>query len=152
MNTVLLQHKTVLLVENNPDDEALTLRAFQLNEFRGNIITARNGTEAVDYLLPSASEQYITEHANEPDLVLLDLKLPQMSGFEVLRRLRENQRTKLMPVVVLTSSNEPRDIERSYTLGANSYIQKSLDLSEFIGNIRLLVEYWLHMNQPPPKP
>jgi two-component system, response regulator len=152
MTNYFLQHKTVLLVENNPDDEALTLRAFQLNEFRGSIITARNGTEAVDYLLPSSSDQSTTEHANEPDLVLLDLKLPQMSGFEVLRRLRENQRTKLVPIVVLTSSNEPTDIERSYTLGANSYIQKTIDLTEFISNIRLLVEYWLHTNQPPPKP
>ena len=152
MTNYFLQHKTVLLVENNPHDEALTLRAFQLNEFRGSIITARNGPEAVDYLLPSSSDQSTTEHANEPDLVLLDLKLPQMSGFEVLRRLRENQRTKLVPIVVLTSSNEPTDIERSYTLGANSYIQKTIDLTEFISNIRLLVEYWLHTNQPPPKP
>lgn len=145
------RHKTVLLVENNPDDEALTIRALQMNEFRGNIITAHTGMEAVAYLFASDHQQSEISESSEPDLVLLDLNLPQMSGFEVLRRLRENQQTKFMPVVVLTSSSEPKDIERSYALGANSYIQKSIDLSEFIGKIRLLVEYWLHVNQPPPR-
>jgi CheY-like chemotaxis protein len=151
MNTYLLEYKTVLLVENNPDDEALTLRAFQQNDLRCRIVTARSGIEAIRYLLRSASEQDDIGSTFEPDLILLDLKLPQMSGFEVLRRIRAHDRTKLVPVVVLSSSREPKDIQRSYMLGANSYIQKSIDLNEFSNTIHLLVEYWLHINQLPPK-
>ena len=151
MNTYLLEYKTVLLVENNPDDEALTLRAFQRNDLRCRIVTARSGAEAMHYLLRSGSEPDEIGTHFEPDLILLDLKLPQMSGFEVLRRIREHERTKLVPVVVLSSSREPQDIQRSYSLGANSYIQKSIDLIEFSRTIQLVVEYWLHINQVPPK-
>src|SRR5215207_6793577 len=136
----VLETKTVLLIENNPDDEALLLRAFKRNNLPCRIITARSGSEGLDYLLK----------VGDPDLILLDLKLPKLSGFEVLRRIRAEERRRLMPVVILSSSNEPDDIRRCYELGANSYLQKPLDLHEFESTIRLLVEYWLQLNQQPP--
>jgi two-component system, response regulator len=136
-----LETKTILLIENNPDDEALLLRAFRRNNLPCRIVTARSGNEGLDYLFKSG----------EPDLILLDLKLPRLSGFEVLRRIRAHERGRFLPVVILSSSNEPGDIRRSYELGANSYLQKPLDLSEFETAIRVLAEYWLKMNQPPPR-
>lgn len=146
-----LEEKTILLVENNPDDEVLLLRAFHRTNLPYRLLMARTGTEAIQYLLPLDGHVDEDELENEPDLVLLDLKLPQMSGFEVLRRVRGDERTRLLPIVVLSSSAEPRDIVQSYTFGANSYIQKSIDLTEFNSSIWLLVEYWLRINQPPPK-
>lgn len=133
--------KTILLVEDNPDDEALTLRAFQKNNITNTVAVARDGAQALDYLA-AATEL--------PQLVLLDLKLPKVDGLEVLRRLRADARTRYLPVVILTSSTEERDLVESYRLGANSYVRKPVDFAEFIDAARQLGLYWLLLNQPPP--
>lgn len=141
--------QVILLVEDNPDDEALTLRAFAKNNIRNEVIVARDGAEALDYMFGSG--QYSGRDLNMmPLVVLLDLKLPKIDGLEVLRRIRENPLTKLTPVVVLTSSNEEQDVETSYNYGANSYIRKPVDLANFTETARQLGLYWLLMNQPPP--
>lgn len=142
--------KTILLVEDNPDDEALTLRAFKKNNINNAIFVARDGAEALDYLLcrgPHASR------ASEPlpTVTLLDLKLPKVDGLEVLRQVRENPRTKLLPVVILTSSKEEQDMLRGYSLGANSYIRKPVDFAKFNEAILQLGLYWLILNENPPK-
>jgi two-component system response regulator len=132
---------TVLLVEDNPDDEALTVLALR-RETATNIEVARDGQEALDYLFNDAKSM--------PQLVLLDLKLPKMDGLEVLRRVREDERTCLTPVVILTSSNAPNDVTAGYRLGANSYIRKPVDFDEFAGVIHQLGVYWFVVNEPPP--
>jgi len=132
--------KTILLVEDNADDEQLTLRAMRQSEIPNIIRVARDGAEAIDYLYgPTAGRL--------PDLVLLDLKLPKISGLEVLERIRSEDQSKALPVVVLTSSDEERDIVKSYNLGANSYIRKPVDFDEFIDAVRQLGLYWLMMNR-----
>jgi two-component system response regulator len=133
--------KTILLVEDNADDEQLTLRAMRQSEVPNLIRVARDGAEALD--------QLFGEHAGnrQPDLVLLDLKLPKVSGLEVLKRIRSEEKTRGLPVVVLTSSDEERDIVESYNLGANSYIRKPVDFDEFIDAVRQLGLYWLSMNR-----
>lgn len=130
--------KTILLVEDNADDEQLTLRAMRHSEIPNIIRVARDGAEALEYL-------YGPE-AKLPDLILMDLKLPKVSGLEVLQRIRQDPKTVTLPIVILTSSDEERDILESYSLGANSYIRKPVDFDEFIEAVRQLGLYWLSMN------
>lgn len=132
----------ILVVEDNPDDEKLTLRAMRQSDVPNIIVVARDGAEALEHLHGDAS-------APLPVLVLLDLKLPKVSGLEVLQKLRANERTKNLPVVVLTSSDEERDILQSYNLGANSYIRKPVDFDEFIDAVKQLGLYWLCINRAP---
>lgn len=133
--------KTILLVEDNADDEQLTLRAMRQSEVPNIIRVARDGAEALDHLFGASAGRRL------PDLILLDLKLPKISGLEVLAKIRQEPSTKTLPVVVLTSSDEERDIVESYQLGANSYIRKPVDFDEFIDAVRQLGLYWLSMNR-----
>ena len=140
----------ILLVEDNPDDAALTLRALEKNEITNEMVkVAHNGVEAIEYLFGTG--QYNgRDTAQQPQLILLDLKMPKMDGIEVLRRLRQDDRTRLLPVVVLTSSDEKEDIVKIYNLGANSYIRKPVDFDEFTEAVRQLGVYWLRLNMLPP--
>jgi DNA-binding response OmpR family regulator len=140
----------ILLVEDNPDDEALTLRALRQNNIANEVVVVRDGVEALDYLFIRGAYADRDPH-DGPEVVLLDLKLPRVNGLEVLQQLRENESTKLMPVVILTSSSEERDIVSSYNLGANSYIRKPVDFNQFMEAVRQLGLYWLVLNQPPPR-
>jgi two-component system, response regulator len=141
--------KTILLVEDNLDDEALTLRALKKNNISNEMIIARDGAEALEYLFGSG--RYAGRDTTElPQVVLLDLKLPKIDGLEVLRRIRADARTRRLPVVVLTSSKEEHDIVSSYDLGANSYVRKPVDFTQFAEGIRQLGLYWLVLNEPPP--
>ncbi len=133
--------KTILLVEDNSDDEQLTLRAMRQSDVPNIIRVARDGAEALDHLFGA------TAGSRLPDLVLLDLKLPKISGLEVLSRIRSDDRTRGLPIVILTSSDEEKDIVESYNLGANSYIRKPVDFDEFIDAVRQLGLYWLTMNR-----
>jgi CheY-like chemotaxis protein len=142
--------KVILLVEDNPDDEALTLRAFAKNNIGNRIVVVRDGAEALDWLFKR--DRYKGRTEPDPQLVLLDLKLPKVDGLEVLRQLREDARTKLLPVVILTSSKEESDLLRGYELRANSYIRKPVDFTRFVDSVRELGMYWLVLNEPPPKP
>lgn len=142
--------KVVLLVEDNPDDAELALRAFRKNNLLNEIVVAQDGVEALDYLFGTGS--YAERPVPLPQLVLLDLKLPRIDGLEVLRQIRENERTRLLPVVVLTSSKEEQDLVQSYSLHANSYIRKPVDFSQFSEAVRQLGFYWLVLNEAPPKP
>ena len=139
----------ILLVEDNPDDAALTLRALKKNNITNKIVVARDGVEAIDYLFDTGMNAGC-DHNLLPEVVLLDLKLPKMDGFEVLARLRADERTKLLPVVILTSSKEEEDIARGYNLGANSYIRKPVDFEQFLEAVRQLGLYWLILNEQPP--
>jgi CheY-like chemotaxis protein len=142
-------HKVILLVEDNPDDEALAIRALKRHHIGNEIVVAHDGVEALDYLF--CTGMYADRDiANKPSVVLLDLKLPRIDGLEVLRRLREDSRTKFLPVVVLTTSSEEADVLNSYSLGCNSYICKPVDFVQFSEAIRQLGMYWLLMNEPPP--
>ena len=140
----------ILLVEDNRDDEALTLRALKKNNIKNEVVVAHDGVEALDYLFGTGS--YASRDLAEmPQVVLLDLKLPRVDGLEVLRRLRDDERTRLLPVVILTSSNEEQDRINGYRLGANSYVRKPVDFTQFIEAVRQLGLYWLILNQPPPR-
>lgn len=141
-------HRPILLVEDNPDDRALTLRAFAKNRIDNPIVCAQDGVEALDYLF--ATDAAGGAAAVQPALVLLDLKLPRVDGLEVLRRIRGSATSSLLPVVVLTTSREPRDIVEAYRLGANSYIRKPVDFEQFVQAIGQLGSYWLALNQPAP--
>ncbi len=141
--------KTILLVEDNPDDEALTLRALKKNNIMNEVVVVRDGAEALDYLFAEGRHEG-RDTSLMPQVVLLDLKLPKLDGLEVLRRLRADERTRLLPVVILTSSDEERDIVEGYSLGANSYIRKPVDFNQFIESVRQLGLYWLVLNQSPP--
>lgn len=141
--------QVILLVEDNPDDEALTLRAFKKNNILNTVVVARDGVEALDYLF-ATGEYEGREIADAPQLVLLDLKLPKLDGLEVLKQIRADERTRMQPVVVLTTSNEDKDIISSYELGANSYIRKPVDFDQFIEAMKQLGLYWLVLNVSPP--
>ncbi len=140
-----MKKKFILLVEDNPDDEALTLRALRKDRIFNEVAVAHDGAEALDYLFSTDREMRVM-----PELILLDLKLPKVDGLEVLRRIRSDERTKLLPVVILTSSDEERDLLESYTFGANSYIRKPVDFTQFTEAIRQMKLYWLVLNEPPP--
>jgi two-component system response regulator len=144
-----MNHKTILLVEDNPDDEALTLRALKINNILNGVIVARDGAEALDYLFGTG--KYAGRDLSDmPQVILLDLKLPKIDGMEVLRRIRADERTKLLPVVILTSSKEERDLINGYKLGANSYIRKPVDFEQFRESVKQMKLYWLVLNEPPP--
>jgi two-component system response regulator len=139
---------TILLVEDNPDDEALTLRALNKNNLMNEVVVARDGAEALDYLF--AEGEYKGRDASQiPALVLLDIQLPKIDGFGVLKRLRAEEHTRYLPVVILTSSAEQEDILSGYGLGANSYIRKPVDFDDFIDTVGQLGPYWLILNQQP---
>jgi two-component system response regulator len=139
----------ILLVEDNPDDEALTLRALAKNNIANEIIVARDGVEALDYLFATGPHEG-RDRSHLPQVVLLDLKLPRLDGLEVLRRIRAEAATRLLPVVVLTSSREDSDLVESYRLGANSYVRKPVDFVAFVEAARQLGLYWLMLNELPP--
>lgn len=148
-----MRKNIIMVVEDNQDDLDLTLRAFAKNNILNEIIVARDGVEALDYLFGSGA------HAGRdlnimPEVILLDLKMPRLGGIEVLKRIRADKRTKLQPVVVLTSSDEERDMIESYEYGVNSYIRKPVDFSQFVDAVRQLSLYWMVLNQcpRPPKP
>ncbi|HJV49905.1 MAG TPA: response regulator [Noviherbaspirillum sp.] len=141
----MLKKMVILLVEDNPDDEELTRIAFEESKLLNDVVVARDGAQALDYLLDPQDKGYPL-----PNLVLLDLKLPKVDGLEVLKRMREEARTRLLPVVVLTTSKEESDLINSYNLGCNSYIRKPVVFNEFIDAVRQLGMYWLMLNEPPP--
>jgi CheY-like chemotaxis protein len=145
----MIEEKVILLVEDNRDDEALTLRALKKNNIKNDVVVAHDGVEALDYLFGTGS------HAGRdltvmPQVILVDLKLPKVDGLEVLRRVRAHERTRLLPIVILTSSNEERDRINGYGLGANSYVRKPVDFAQFIEVVRQLGLYWLILNEPAP--
>jgi len=143
--------KIILLIEDNPDDEALTLRALKKNNIKNEVVVAHDGAEALDYLFGTGS--YTGRDLTiMPQLTLLDLKLPKVDGLEVLRRVRANELTRLLPVVILTSSNEEQDRINAYGLGANSYVRKPIDFGQFVDAVRQLGLYWLILNEPAPLP
>jgi two-component system response regulator len=144
-----MEDKVILLVEDNADDEKLTLRALRKNNISNEVVVARDGAEALDYLF--ATGPHLGRNLNiMPQVILLDLKLPKLDGLEVLRRMRADDRTKLLPVVILTSSNEEKDRIDGYGLGANSFVRKPVDFNQFSEAARQLGLYWLVLNQPPP--
>jgi two-component system response regulator len=145
---VLDESKVILLVEDNPDDEALTLRAFAKNNIGNRIVVVRDGAEALDWLFRRGTHAERDEP--DPQVVLLDLKLPKVDGLEVLRQLRANPKTKFLPVVIFTSSKEESDLLRGYELRANSYIRKPVDFARFVEYVREIGMYWLVLNEPPP--
>jgi two-component system, response regulator len=137
----------ILLVEDNPKDEALTLRALKKANIANEVVVARDGAEAVDYLFAAGSDGRLR---HLPRLILLDLKLPKLDGHEVLRKIRADERTRLLPVVILTTSVEDRDRFEGYRLGANSYVRKPVDFTEFADAVVQLGLYWLVLNEAPP--
>jgi two-component system, response regulator len=145
-----MRNKIILLVEDNPDDELLALRALRQNGVHSEVVVARDGVEALDYLFATGA------HAERdlsvmPQLILLDLKLPKIDGLEVLRRLRADERTRLLPVVILTSSKEMQDLLDGYGLGANSYVRKPVNFEQFVRAVEQLKLYWLSLNEAPPR-
>jgi two-component system response regulator len=144
-----MKKATILLVEDDADDEALTLRALRKNNLGNNVFVAHDGAEALDFLF--CTNTYADRDPRDlPKLILLDVKLPKMNGVEVLRRIRADRRTHFLPVVMLTSSKEDQDLVESYQSGANSYVRKPVDFTEFIEAIRQLGLYWLALNEDPP--
>ena len=144
-----MRDKVILLVEDNPDDELLTLRALRKNNVFNKVVVARDGVEALDYLF-GTGEYAGRDTAVMPQLILLDLKLPKIDGLEVLKRLRADERTRLLPVVILTSSREQQDMLDGYGLGANSYVRKPVNFEQFVQAIEQLKLYWLILNEAPP--
>jgi two-component system response regulator len=145
-----MDNRPILLIEDNPDDEALTLRALQKNNIKNQVVIARDGAQALEYLFGTG--QYADRDMTIwPHVVLLDLKLPKVSGLEVLRALRGDPRTRLLPVVILTSSNEEQDRAEGYGLGANSYVRKPVEFGSFIEAVRQLGLYWLILNESAPE-
>ncbi len=146
----MTEQRSILLVEDNADDIELTLRALRRNRVANRVDVVGDGAEAFEYLFGSRDDAAGGAHGM-PQLVLLDLKLPKVGGLEVLARLRSDPRTKRLPVVILTSSNVESDLARSYDLGANSYIRKPVDFTQFMEAVNQLGLYWLVLNEPPPK-
>ncbi|MEN3334597.1 MAG: hypothetical protein V7641_3962 [Blastocatellia bacterium] len=146
-----MENKVILLVEDNPRDEALTLRALKKSNIVNEIVVARDGVEALDYLFGTGN--YAGRDMSEmPQMILLDLKLPKVDGLEVLRKIRADERTRRLPVVIFTSSSEEEDLIKSYNLGANSYVRKPVAFEQFLEATRQLGLYWLVLNQAaPPK-
>jgi len=143
-----MEEKTILLIEDNPDDVALTIRAFEKNRIKNRVVVAEDGVEALDYIFRKG--KFADRDPQElPALILLDLKLPKLDGFEILKTIRENEFTKFLPVVILTSSKEEQDIIRGYENGANSYIRKPVDFEKFFDAVQTLGLYWLILNEPP---
>ena len=145
-----MSEKMILLVEDSPDDEELTTRALRQAKIANEIMVARDGAEALDFIFGEGSHAG-RDTSRMPAVILLDLKLPKLSGLDVLKRLRSDARTKLIPTVILTSSSEDEDMVKSYQLGANSYVRKPVDFSQFAGAVSQLGVYWLLLNQPVPK-
>ena|SRR2546427_6654999 len=145
-----MNDKVVLIVEDSPHDEELMLRALRKNNIKNEVVIARDGADALDYLF--ATGAHAARNASLPAVVLLDIKLPKIDGLEVLRRIRADKRTKLLPVVILTSSREDKDRFEGYTSGANSFIRKPIEFLEFSEAIRALGLYWLILNEAPPPP
>jgi two-component system response regulator len=142
------QSKTILLVEDNDDDVALTLRAFKRSHLMNPVVVVRDGVEALDFLFARGAHE--GRGAAPPTLVILDLKLPKLDGLGVLKAMRADQRTALLPTVILTSSKEEQDVVAGYALGANSYVRKPVDFAEFLEAVKVLGIYWLALNQVPP--
>lgn len=146
-----MKERIILLVEDSPDDVDLTLRALKKSNVLNEVVVVRDGAEALDYLFATGTYSG-RDSTVMPEVVLLDLKLPKVDGLEVLRQIRADERTKLLPVVILTSSSEERDVVESYKLGANSYIRKPVDFDQFIESVRQLGLYWLVLNESVPRP
>ena len=142
-----MRRKSILLVEDNPDDEALTLRALRKHDLADEVVVVRDGAEALAFFYEATR----AGQESLPELVLLDLKLPKVDGLQVLKILRDDAHTRRLPVVVLSSSSEERDIVQSYDLGANSYVRKPVDFAEFSEAVRQLAIYWLGLNEPSPR-
>ncbi|MEN3941915.1 response regulator [Prosthecobacter sp. SYSU 5D2] len=144
-----MNSKVILLVEDNPDDEELTLMALKKNNILNEVVVARDGVEAIEFLFGDGPES-CSQRRVLPAIILLDLKLPRMDGLEVLKRIRADERTRILPVVVLTSSREEGDLLESYSLGCNSYVRKPVDFAQFVEATRQLGLYWLLLNEGPP--
>jgi len=146
---MIIKDETILLVEDNPDDVELTMRAFRKNNIANNVVIARDGVEALDYLfcMGAYTERDIKD---TPRLILLDLKLPKLDGLQVLERLRADKYTRLIPVVILTSSKEEQDLISGYKSGANSYVRKPVNFNQFVDAVHQIGLYWLLINEPPP--
>lgn len=145
-----MEDKMILLVEDNADDEALTLRALKKNNIGNTVVVVRDGAEALDFLFCTGAYADRDSH-EKPQVVLLDLKLPKVDGMEVLRRIRAEPSTRTLPVVILTSSKEEQDVFNSYLMGVNSYVRKPVDFIQFVEAIRQLGLYWLVLNEAPPR-
>ena len=145
----MIRNRVILLVEDNPNDVELTLRAFEKSKVSNDIVVVRDGEQAIHYLF-STGPHAGRDPAMMPEVVLLDMKLPKIDGLGVLRRMRADGRTRRLPVVILTSSKEDKDVASSYDLGANSFVRKPVDFGEFVDAARNLGVYWLVMNEPPP--
>jgi CheY-like chemotaxis protein len=146
-----MKEHVILLVEDSSSDEELTLRALKKNNIANRVVVARDGAEALDYLFREGAHAQRSAH-EVPQLVLLDLNLPKIGGLEVLRRIRADERTKILPVVILTSSREDRDLMSGYGSGANSYVVKPVDFTQFADAVRQLGMYWLVLNEAAPAP
>lgn len=145
-----MEDKLILLVEDNPDDETLTLRALKKNNIGNKVFVVRDGAEALDFLFCTGA--YADRDPREiPQVILLDLKLPKVDGLEVLRRVRADERTRLLPIVILTLSNEEQDLIEGYKNGANSYVRKPVDFTQFVEAVQQLGLYWLVLNELPPR-
>lgn len=147
-----MNSRVILLVEDNPDDEALTLRALKKANIHNEVVVARDGAEALDFLFGGVGAYAGREMTDLPAVVLLDLKLPKIDGLELLKSIRADERTKFLPVVILTSSKEDQDLQEGYRYGANSYVRKPVNFDEFLSATRDLGLYWLLLNEPPPTP